>query len=67
MVIDLLFEKTVFIMNNSTIIISNSSVDLSLMVEGCLIPLVAIFGTLGNITSISVLRDKKLDMKDTFR
>jgi len=54
-------------MNNSTTILSNSSVDLSFMVEGFLIPLVAIFGTLGNLTSISVLRDKKLDMKDTFR
>ena len=42
-------------------------VTLSTLVEGCLIPLVAIFGTLGNMASISVLRDKNLDMKQTFR
>ena len=54
-------------MNNSTITISSISLDLSTFVEGCLIPLVAIFGTLGNLASISVLRDKKLDMKETFR
>ena len=42
-------------------------VTLSTLVEGCLIPLVAILGTLGNLASISVLRDKNLDMKQTFR
>ena len=42
-------------------------VTLSTLVEGCLIPLVAIFGTLGNLASISVLRDKNIDMKQTFR
>ena len=31
------------------------------------LPMVAIFSTLGNLAAISVLRDKKLDMKETFR
>ena len=53
-------------MSNSTTL-SSSSLELSTLVEGCLIPLVAIFGTLGNLASISVLRDKNLDMKETFR
>jgi hypothetical protein len=53
-------------MSNSTFLSSNS-LELSTLVEGCLIPLLAIFGTLGNLASISVLRDKNLDMKETFR
>ena len=39
----------------------------SWMVEGCLIPVVATFGLVGNIVSISILQDRSLDMKATFR
>jgi len=53
-------------MSNSSSL-SSSSMELSTMVEGCLIPMVATFGTLGNLASISVLRNNSLDMKETFR
>ena len=37
------------------------------IVEGFFIPLVATFGILGNLASICVLRDNRLEMKATFR
>ena len=40
---------------------------LGYVVEGCFIPLVATFGILGNLASICVLRDNRLEMKATFR
>lgn len=35
--------------------------------EGFLLPLVACFGVLGNVASIFVLRDNRMEMKATFR
>ena len=43
------------------------SVDVSDIVEGFFIPFVAVFGLLGNVASICVLRDNRLEMKATFR
>ena len=40
---------------------------ISSIVEGFLLPLVACFGILGNVTSICVLRDNRMEMKATFR
>ena len=37
------------------------------IVEGILLPLVAGFGIIGNLASICVLRDNRLEMKATFR
>ena len=37
------------------------------IVEGFFIPFVATFGILGNLASICVLRDNRLEMKATFR
>ena len=37
------------------------------IVEGIFIPFVATFGILGNLASICVLRDNRLEMKATFR
>ena len=43
------------------------SVEISDIVEGFFIPFVAVFGILGNVASICVLRDNRLEMKATFR
>jgi len=41
--------------------------NVSNIVEGFFIPFVATFGILGNVASICVLRDNRLEMKATFR